>query len=187
MIHLTSDTHFGHGNIIKYCNRPFTTVEEMDLALINNWNSVVKDTDEVYHHGDLTFHKDVGRVVSILNRLNGTIYFIMGNHDRMVRDNQVVRDRFAWVKDYCELKAEKKHFVMFHFPLLTWHKAHHGAIHTHGHCHGSVDAANAGTPRIDVGVDPQKYFPLSLPALINKMKNIHYTPVDHHGSGVKEM
>ncbi len=186
MKYVTSDTHFGHGNIIKYCDRPFSTIEEMDKTLIDNWNAVVRPEDEVFHHGDLTFHKDVGTLRSILNRLNGSIYFIMGNHDKMVSKNPEIQQRFVWIKDYFELKEAGKHWVMCHFPLLTWHKAHHGSIHTHGHCHGTIDHLNTDTRRIDVGVDPQKYFPVTLENISKRLSGITYKPVDHHGSG-KEM
>jgi calcineurin-like phosphoesterase family protein len=153
----------------------------MNNALIHNWNSVVGVDDEVYHHGDLAFEKNVSLLVSMLHRLNGKIHFIMGNHDQVVKNEQTVRDRFVWVKDYFELKHNGQLFVMCHFPLLTWNKAHRGALHTHGHCHGSIDRLNIDTPRIDVGVDPQGYFPQDLDSIRTRLAGNQYTPVDHHG------
>lgn len=78
-IWFTSDTHFGHRNIIKFCNRPWNTVEEMDNALIENWNKVVKPEDIVFHLGDFAFATN-GRWKEIINSLNGHIYLIVGNH-----------------------------------------------------------------------------------------------------------
>jgi calcineurin-like phosphoesterase family protein len=77
-IFLTSDTHFGHTNIIKYCNRPFKNAYLMDNALIENWNSAVGPEDIVYHLGDFAF----GGIAKYLPRLNGEIILIRGNHDR---------------------------------------------------------------------------------------------------------
>jgi calcineurin-like phosphoesterase family protein len=74
----TSDTHFGHANIIKYCDRPWATPEEMDEALIERWNSVVSPDDTVYHLGDVVMNM---RNLWKVSRLNGTIILAAGNHD----------------------------------------------------------------------------------------------------------
>ena len=77
---IISDTHFGHENIIKYCNRPFSSVEEMDARMIKLWNNVVKKNDIVYHLGDF----GVGNkeyISKIVSKLNGRIFLILGNHD----------------------------------------------------------------------------------------------------------
>ena len=80
-IFFTSDTHFGHTNIMKYCKRPFETVEEMDQTIIDNWNSVVRPEDIVFHLGDFGFCGSL-RLREIVDQLNGKIYLITGNHDR---------------------------------------------------------------------------------------------------------
>lgn len=78
-----ADTHFCHANIIKYCERPFVTVDEMNAAMIFHWNIVVSDDDVVYHLGDFAFgpgsHNQVG---PILEKLNGYKILLRGNHDR---------------------------------------------------------------------------------------------------------
>lgn len=74
-----ADTHFGDERILKYENRPFANVDEMDQALINNWNNIIRDEDIVYHLGD------VGSISHIKN-LNGTKYLIKGNHDTYDND-----------------------------------------------------------------------------------------------------
>lgn len=79
-IFFTSDTHFGHENIINYCNRPFTDVQQMDSYLINAWNSVVHKEDIVYILGDFSFRTNV-ESSSICKKLNGTKYLVKGNHD----------------------------------------------------------------------------------------------------------
>ena len=79
-IWFTSDTHWNHANIIKYCKRPFANVEEMDDALISNWNAVVDKGDHVYHLGDFCWGKRDGWI-KYLKLLNGNIHIIKGNHD----------------------------------------------------------------------------------------------------------
>ena len=76
-----SDTHFGHENIIQYCNRPFKTVEEMDNVLIKNWNETVSNKDVVVHLGDFALcSKKMAR--EICSQLNGKKILIKGNHDQ---------------------------------------------------------------------------------------------------------
>ena len=79
-IFVVADTHFNHENIIRYCNRPFNNVYEMNEKIIENWNSVVEKDDTVYHLGDYGFGKKE-ELQEIFNRLNGIKYLIMGNHD----------------------------------------------------------------------------------------------------------
>ena len=81
-IWVTSDTHFNHANIIKYCNRPFSSVEEMNEPIIANWNKVVSQGDTVYHLGDFALGNK-SLIPDFLERLNGHISFIMGNHDNL--------------------------------------------------------------------------------------------------------
>lgn len=85
-IFVTSDTHFNHTNIIKYCNRPFASVAEMNQTLIDNWNRVVRPQDTVIHCGDFAFTKANRKVASatistLANNLNGRKILILGNHD----------------------------------------------------------------------------------------------------------
>ena len=88
-IFVIADTHFGHENIIKYCNRPFKTVNEMDEAMIKNWNETVTNKDVVIHLGDFGLGSKE-YISSIVKRLNGKKILIMGNHDNW--SEQTYRD-----------------------------------------------------------------------------------------------
>ena len=79
-IWFTSDTHFGHKNIIKFSERPFSDVEEMDEVMIRRWNEVVGKDDTVYHLGDFAF-LSTGKLRQLISRLNGKICLVNGNHD----------------------------------------------------------------------------------------------------------
>ena len=82
-----ADLHFGHANVIKHDGRPYSNVDEMDEDLIKKWNSVVKDTDEVYIIGDLTYRN--GKPVSwYAKQLKGKKYLILGNHDKLDSDDR---------------------------------------------------------------------------------------------------
>ena len=89
MILFTSDLHLGHKNILKLCNRPFSSIEEMDAVLIENWNRKVHKNDQVYILGDLMYRNEK-LPEEYLRQLNGKKHLITGNHDR------------AWVKT-CDL------------------------------------------------------------------------------------
>lgn len=77
-----SDTHLGHSGIIRYDNRPFMNVDEMDETIIQRWNDVVSDADTVYVLGDFSWYKE-DKTLEILNRLSGRKVLIKGNHDRV--------------------------------------------------------------------------------------------------------
>lgn len=101
MIFFTSDLHLNHANVIKYCNRPFSSVEEMNEMLIKNWNEVVGPDDIVYCLGDFTMASKP--VADFTNRLNGTKYLVPGNHDfchSYHKKSRSLENRLKWIKQY---------------------------------------------------------------------------------------
>ena len=131
-----SDLHFGHFNIMRYDNRPFTNVEEMDTTLINNWNSVVSNEDTVYILGDISWHNEE-KTMEIFEQLNGTKVLIKGNHDKVARGSRLMKC-FSAVCDYYELYLDKKtKIVMSHYPIPFWNGQFRDTIHLYGHVHNS--------------------------------------------------
>ncbi len=185
-IWITSDTHFGHKNVIKYSGRPWETVEDMNEGLIKRWNECVKKGDTVYHLGDFCLTVKVNLIDEWLSRLNGTIRLIRGNHDQWTKHYERLKhkNKIEWVKDYVErrftLNGEKHHFVMCHFPMLSWHGSHKSpsSIMLHGHCHGSIDELNQSVRRLDVGVDCHNWYPVHLESIVSITKT--RSGVDHH-------
>lgn len=78
---ITSDTHFNHKNIIKYCGRPFYNVHEMNYTIIERWNECIKPNDNVMHLGDFGFGSKQS-LEKIFKKLNGNITLFIGNHDK---------------------------------------------------------------------------------------------------------
>lgn len=175
-IWFTSDLHFGHSNILKYCanTRPWSTTDEMDEALVNDWNKCVGDNDTVYFVGDMSFHK-TSRTGEILEALKGNIVLIEGNHDK-----NLVKyiKRFKSVHQILDTKIEGQSVVMCHFPLLQWNKMHHGAYHLYGHVHGELLHEMRGKS-MDVGWDANNKL-VSWEDVTEAMKN---KPVLPHGNG----
>jgi calcineurin-like phosphoesterase family protein len=164
MIYFTADLHFGHNSIIKHCNRPFASSEEMDAALIRNWNETVTSRDEVYVLGDFTMQPaEVAH--GYLSALKGRKYFIRGNHDRFLYRIDSFGKHFEWVKDYFVLKHCGRMFVLFHYPIAEWDGFFRGAIHLYGHVHNSPISAsriNSDCFAFNVGVDCNGFRPVSI-------------------------
>jgi len=158
----TSDTHYGHANIIRYCNRPFKSVDEMDEVLIQNYNSVVQPSDTVYHLGDVGFMQ-VNRLQSIIRRLNGQKILLYGNHDKVIKGARgAFLSLFGSIHDYLEINLNGTKIVMCHYPLLTWNQSGRGSIMLHGHAHGNSNYGHIKNGKIlDVGVDVHGYTPIS--------------------------
>ena len=97
----TADVHLGHEKIIQHDGRPFSTVQEMDEALIDNWNSVVGEDDRIWCLGDLVFRSQAP-FMYYLSRLNGKIHFIRGNHDDS--DAWKHRNRFHFAAEAAYIK-----------------------------------------------------------------------------------
>lgn len=167
----TGDTHFGHANIIRFCDRPFATKEEMDEALIANYNECVKPGDTVYHLGDFSFARDPGRV---FRRLNGNKHLILGNHD-WKRLRELKGLSWGWIKDVYNLRVGDTKIWLAHFAHRVWPAGHHGAIHLYGHSHGSLKDFGRST---DVGVDAWEYYPVHLDKILDMMKD--RPKITHH-------
>lgn len=174
MILFTSDTHFYHKNVIKYNNRPFNNVEEMNRALIENWNRKVSKDDTIFHLGDFAFAKPA-KIEKILQDLNGKKILIMGNHDQCMRG---LHSYFEYVTNYHELRVNNQMFVLSHYPFARWNKGHHGAFMLHGHEHGSYKTHGR---IMDVGVDNCNYEPITLDEVVDKLKYKPYTAHHSHG------
>ena len=162
-IFFTADTHFRHKNIIRYDGRPFSSVEEMDEVLIRNWNAIVQTTDSVYHLGDVGIGRPTA-LRAILDRLNGKIFLIRGNHDKSA-EHSLCRDRFEWIKDYhFATFGNGIKIALFHYALRVWDRSHHGAWHLYGHSHGRLKPIE-GSLSLDIGVNSWDYKPVALSTL----------------------
>ena len=155
-IFFCADHHINHSNIIRYCDRPFADVEEMNEALVERHNQKVKPGDQVYILGDFA----LADPEKWTRRLNGAKYLIKGNHDKF--GNKYLQYGFGWVKDTYELKVDGLSIWLAHYAHLTWPKRHYGAWHLFGHSHGKIITKGNST---DVGVDCWGFYPVSLEEL----------------------
>ena len=136
-IFYTSDLHFGHKAIMRYDDRPFTSVEEMDETIIKNWNNTVSAVDTVYVLGDISWYK-ADKTIDIFKRLNGHKILIKGNHDKFSYENYKTMG-FEQVCDYKEIKDRGRNVVLCHYPIPCFNKRFYGAYMLYGHVHNSFE------------------------------------------------
>lgn len=164
----TSDTHFCHSKVIEYSQRPFASAEEMNEKLIQNWNRVVPKNGVVFHLGDFCFgeSKDWN---AMLDRLNGSIYLVLGNHD-LRNVNRQFMSRFTAVDYEMLVKVGDRLLILNHYPLLTyggqksWGWQLFGHIHTNQFNNKILNSERMSllqTTQYDVGVDNNNYTPVS--------------------------
>lgn len=171
-VYFTADTHFGHGGIIRHGKRPFGSVDAMDSAMIDRWNERVGADDRVYHLGDFCF-KGSALAQRYLDKLNGEIVFIRGNHDT---DNTARLARWAAHHDLHAIALAGRRIVLCHYPLLEWPDAFSGALHFHGHTHGRIPPHKK---RCDVGVDVWDFRPVTLEEIEARLETApDYDPRD---------
>lgn len=166
-VFVTSDLHFNHLNILKYESesRPFKTIEEMNEVLIKNWNSVVSHEDKVYVLGDF-FMGQLDKIQDILNRLNGKITLIRGNHDTANRI-KLYEENGIEVKNLDYISYKGRFFILCHFPnesqefirMITEDNSE--VVWLYGHVHSNTPKGyHNGTYHI--GVDTNDLTPISL-------------------------
>jgi calcineurin-like phosphoesterase family protein len=164
-VFITSDSHYFHTNIIKYCDRPFKDVIEMNQELVKRWNNVIDNDTIVFHLGDFCLGR-TDTALHILNSLNGKIYFIKGNHDKTVLAKSYTKKRFEWIKDDYEFYYNDIHFLLTHRPLCSLTK---NTIVLHGHVHKRTNILEKHGSNIllDIGVDAWNFTPISLEKIIH--------------------
>lgn len=176
-VFFTSDTHFNHKKALAF-RKNFQSLEEMDETLIRLWNDVVKKNDLVYHLGDFAFARGQGVVKSLLNRLNGQVHLILGNHDRDM--NVEDKSLFQYVGMAKYIKVQDQRIYLHHTACLIWWGSHRGSWHLYGHSHGSLPDPT-DRKALDVGVDCNNFQPVHFDEISKRMANKVTIPVDYHG------
>jgi calcineurin-like phosphoesterase family protein len=142
-IWFTSDHHFGHTNVLGFepIARPFKTVEEMNVTMIDRWNSVVKQADTIYHLGDVVFGR---KNLQLLRMLNGKKRLIMGNHDNY--------GLYEYAKYFERIYGAKywERCVLTHIPVHPSNLASRAMLNVHGHLHSSNVKITNFNPYVDV-------------------------------------
>lgn len=167
----TSDEHYAHKRIIKYCNRPFVSVEEMDAEIIRRHNERVKSNDLVIHCGDFTLRSSFEGANIFIKQLNGQHIFLKGSHDHWLDKRPNVHERW-------ERKIEDIYIVADHYPGRSWPRSHYGSVQVFGHHHGNVSPVGR---QWDVGVDNNDYYPVSFEELKSK---INWSVDEYNRQGV---
>lgn len=180
MIYFTSDDHFFHKNILEYCSRPWSNVDDMNQGLVERWNEVVKnDKDLVYVEGDVAMHGK--RAIEFLARCRGRKRLIRGNHDfDIVKKGAHL---FEWIRDYYEVTPDEDptlKVVLFHYPIEVWNNRHRGWLHFHGHSHGSTRADRLIQGRVDIGVDCWDWKPVTFEQARARAMSYKSDIADHH-------
>jgi calcineurin-like phosphoesterase family protein len=172
-LYFTSDDHFFHKHILEFCERPFANAEEMNEALIENWNNKVPEDGIVFHLGDFAWGP-FEKWMEVRKRLNGTIYLILGNHDRRnVKSARQFDELFDYHTYQMRLEVEHRKVYINHFPFLcydgTYRSKEDYIFQLHGHTHQRIGDKGKDAKRLlyrfptqyDVGVDNNNYAPVS--------------------------
>lgn len=151
-IYVTSDTHFGHANIINLCRRPYENVDIMDQSIIDTINKMVKPTDTLYHLGDFCWWNKkqyVNNIITYREKITcQNIILLLGNHDM---NNRIPPYLFSGIYENYELNHDRHRMILSHYPFQSWNKKQHGSLHFHGHTHNQLKSS--GLRRLDVGWD----------------------------------
>lgn len=170
-VFFTSDTHYDHRGALRF--RPqFQSLDQMNNHITERWNSVVGKGDTVYHLGDFGF--DERRFKYWLNKLNGQVHLILGNHDPEWPCNKIKDIGFASIRESRYIKVEGVKIYLHHYACRTWRSSVHGSYHLYGHSHGDIDDYNRST---DVGVDAWNFYPVPFKKIHARLSE---RPVTNH-------
>lgn len=199
----TSDTHYNHANIcsattqwvpVTRNTRQFNSLDEMNDTLVNNINEVVGENDILIHLGDWSFG-GFDKIAEFRDRIIcKNIHLVYGNHDHHQQNNRGdIQNLFKSCHDYLELeirrpandgRVNKYTFACFHYPIASWKDMNNGVIHLHGHVHLPPNQRIAEGKAMDVGVDGNNLYPISMDEVLDIMNEQPIKklglPSDHH-------
>lgn len=175
-IFFTADTHFGHEWIRKFNNRPHASVEDMDKALIDNWNETVPTDGLTFVLGDIGSTSE-SRIVEVFNQLNGDKILIRGNHDDDYKECTlesifIEMHDLLYLRVFDNIISEYNYMVLCHYPMLDWQNSFDGVWQLFGHIHTREEVVEFKTVRnklfdtqYDVGVDNNHFKPVPFHSL----------------------
>jgi calcineurin-like phosphoesterase family protein len=172
-IYFTADTHFGHGAAIRFGHRPFSSVQEMNEALVRNINACVQERDELYVLGDFSCGIPAKDAAAIRGRIRcRNVHLVAGNHDKGwgAKGAPELDGVFDVLSRVCDVKVhgrELHRLLLCHYPLPEWPGMERGVIMLHGHIHSRGPEYNElcrsqGLLRYDMGVDANGMQPVSM-------------------------
>lgn len=140
MLRYIADCHFGHENVIKYDNRPFKDIDEMDRKMVELWNDHVSNEDTVFILGDFVW-KGFKSWCDIVKNLNGHLVFVKGNHDKAETIINICAHfkNTEYVGEQTTVVDNDRHVVLNHCPMSCYPNSYHGWYHLYGHVHVSFD------------------------------------------------
>ena len=183
-IFITSDTHYGHKNIVRgttnwrtqdgevpvESTRDFQTIEQMNWRMIDGINNFISQDDTLIMLGDVSFGGFENIDIFLDRLICKNIHLIVGNHDHHIENNREdIQNRFLSVNHYLEVKINDRSFVLCHYPLQSWNGLNKGVIHLHGHVHLSPNKKFGNGKRMDVGVDGNGMDPYNINDIIKMM------------------
>jgi calcineurin-like phosphoesterase family protein len=161
----TADFHLGHANIIRYCNRPFATVEEMDQAIVERLNASVKRDDVLCFLGNFSMGGKQ-RIFAYRRRIHcKKIFAVPGNHDKQARK---LKEEFFRLDNLAEVSIHGQLIVLCHYALRVWNRSNRGSWHLYGHSHGRLPQV-ANSLSMDVGADTHNFRPWHFDEIKNRM------------------
>lgn len=182
-IWFTSDLHFGHRNILRFCNRPWNNENDMAKSLIENWNNTVSGNDIVFVLGDTFWFNNSRDIKKVLSQLKGKdIYILPGNHDDFESYHRVTDPRIHLCQDVVVMwitkgGQPKREVWLSHYPMMSWPHRERGAYHFFGHIHsqlGKTEGVDQNLPlhwnQADAGCDFWGWKPVDIDTLMDYCK-----------------
>lgn len=205
----TSDTHYGHSNIVKGVTnwrnaegevpieqvRDFSSVETMNELMVSNINQHVQASDWLIHLGDWSFG-GYDKIEEFREQINcNNVVLILGNHDHHIqRDIPKFRKMFNHITHYEELKITRGNdtnnmLILCHYPIISWNQMHHGSFMLHGHQHLKGEKIFGQGKRMDIGMcGSEEFRPYHMEEIVDLLKNRQFEPYiehDHHTTKIK--